>query len=465
MPATVLFAALLASLVGAFAASIPADDPDLFWHLASGQWMLAHGRILDHDVFSFTLNGAPYVNGQWLGQVLMAGLYAAGAWVSIDLLRGALVGIAMFFTARAVLRLQPNPIWATGPFLAALLVSKLIWGDRPQLFSLALFPLFLDTLLAVRMGASARRLWILPPLTVLWANLHGSFLLGIGLIGLFAIDAWLRREGRFPRAWIGAAALSAAAGIITPAGIGAFTFAASYAASTSRVVEEQPADVSSPAGLLFLVLLLLACLGMLLAPHSEGRRYAVLLALLVPPFAYLGLSHQRQLAFASVVLAPFVAFAVPAALHRTPVVPPRLPWRVGGTAAAAFAIAALAVGLMAAPSQPDLRTYPAGALSSLRQHGGNLFHEYDWGGYLIFADPKHPTFIDGRGASLFPASMLREFEDTVNLGPSYAQVLDQRSIDLVLVRPQRALGVALRNDGWTVLDEQQQRWVLLARPR
>ncbi|MFN2521510.1 MAG: hypothetical protein ABR525_10775, partial [Candidatus Limnocylindria bacterium] len=121
-------------------------------------------------------------------------------------LRGVLVGLSTFFIARAVLRLQPSPLWAIGPAIAALLVSKLVWSDRPQLFSLALFAAFLDTLLAVRLGGSPRRLWILPPLTVVWANLHGGFLLGIGLVALFALEAWLRRNGRWPRAWIGTAA-------------------------------------------------------------------------------------------------------------------------------------------------------------------------------------------------------------------------------------------------------------------
>ncbi|MFN2521511.1 MAG: hypothetical protein ABR525_10780, partial [Candidatus Limnocylindria bacterium] len=245
--------------------------------------------------------------------------------------------------------------------------------------------------------------------------------------------------------------------------IGAFTFGASYAASTSRVVEEQPADVNSPTGLLFLALLLIACLGMLFVPASN-RRLAVLLAVLVPPFAYLGLSHQRQLAYASLVLAPFAAFAVPAALRRTAVEAPRVPWLMGTPAVAACLIGALVAGYASAPPAPDLETYPAGATSSLDRRSGNLFHEYDWGGYLIFAASKHPTFIDGRGASLFPSAVLGEFEAAVSLGPGYSSVLEQRGIAMVLVRPQRALAVALRSQGWSVVDEVQQRWVLLARP-
>ncbi len=195
MKLTTLFAAFLACATAAFAATIPANDPDLFWHLASGDWILDHGRLLDRDVFSFTMTGTPYNVGQWLGEVALALAYRAAGWLGIDLLRAALVGLATLFASRAVLRLQPHPAWATAPLLAAILVSKSDWGDRPQLFTLALFPLFLDLLLAVRGGADVRRLALLPPLVLLWSNLHGAFVAGEALVAIFAYVAFRARSG------------------------------------------------------------------------------------------------------------------------------------------------------------------------------------------------------------------------------------------------------------------------------
>src|SRR5439155_929564 len=73
--ATTVFAAILAAIVGVFAATLPANDPDLFWHLASGAWMIDHRQLLDRDVFSFTMAGTGYSTGQWLGEVVYAALY------------------------------------------------------------------------------------------------------------------------------------------------------------------------------------------------------------------------------------------------------------------------------------------------------------------------------------------------------------------------------------------------------
>ena len=149
-------AAFFASLAAAAAASAPASDPDLFWHLASGAWMLDHGRLLDQDVFSFTRTGATYQTGQWLGEVVLAFVYRQASWLGVDVLRAVLVGAAAFFVARATARVQPHIGWAAVPILATILVSRTIWGDRPQLFTLALVPAVFDLLLAVRLERRPR---------------------------------------------------------------------------------------------------------------------------------------------------------------------------------------------------------------------------------------------------------------------------------------------------------------------
>src|SRR5207247_1438093 len=83
--------------------------------LASGAWMLDHGRLLDQDVFSFTRTGATYQTGQWLGEVVLAFVYRQASWLGVDVLRAVLVGAAAFFVARATARVQPHIGWAAVP--------------------------------------------------------------------------------------------------------------------------------------------------------------------------------------------------------------------------------------------------------------------------------------------------------------------------------------------------------------
>lgn len=461
-----MFAAFVAVATLTLAASEPAKDPDLFWHLASGEWMLDHGRLLDRDVFSFTRDGTPYTAGQWLGQVALALAFRAGEWPGIALLRATLVGIATLFLARAVLRLQPHPGWATPPILAAILVSRLVWGDRPQLFTLALFPVFLDVLLRARSGGGSRSLYALPPLAFLWANTHGAFVLGLVLLLVFAVEAQLVRHPL--RRVLGITLIaSALASLMNPSGLIALTWIGSYAGSAGqRVAEERPADILSPAGTLY-ALMLLASLAAALALGRAGIAARVgaplLWSGLIVPFALLGLAIQRQLPYACDVLAPFVAAALPAALRRAPASAPLLRRRLATAAVAALVVIASLIAVLAAPRVPDLAAYPVGSLAELRARPGNLMHEYDWGGYLIYAAPDHPTFIDGR---LFPfvPDVLADWSKAVAVLPGYAEVLARYDIRLVLLRPHRPLVAALGERGWPVVAEERGRWVLLARP-
>ena len=465
MRATTVLAAVLAVLVGTLASTFAANDPDLFWHLASGAWMLDHGRLLDRDIFSTTMIGAPYSVGQWLGEVVFAGLYRGGGWVALDLLRAALVGVATFFAARVVLRFQPQPAWAIGPIVAAVLISKFLWGDRPQLFSLALFPVAFDVLIAARFGAP-RRLWVLVPLMLVWANLHGAFVAGLALIIVFVVEAWITRIPQ-RRLFTLVGVVAVAASFITPSGLSAFSFAASYARSASAVVEERPADITSPAGLLFAALLLGTLLVALVADRGERSarlRSPVLWLGMIVPFTVLGLAHQRLLPYAAMILAPIVAAGVPALLRRAATAAPLMPRAAAVLVLAPLFAIAVAVSVVAAPRAPDLSAYPAGATAALRQLPGPVLNEYDWGGYLIFAVPEQPTFVDGRGAALYPPELIGEFETAVGLHLGYRGVLDGHGIRLVLLRPSRALAVALREDGWPVVAEQPGSWVLLQRP-
>ncbi len=136
-----------------------------------------------------------------------------------------------------------------------------------------------------------------------------------------------------------------------------------------------------------------------------------------------------------------------------------------GPAAAALALL-LVVGALAsaigAPSDPDERAYPAGAIAALKTGSGTLLNEYDWGGYLIYRVPERKVFVDGRLFPFYPA-VLRDYRDAVELRPNWRDVLATYDVREVLLMPGRSLAVALREDGWTVR-AQGPNFVLLAKP-
>jgi hypothetical protein len=460
---TILSLVLGAACV-ALAAVLPINDPDLYWHLASAAWIVEHGQLLRADVFSHTAAGNAYDPGEWLGQLAWYGAYQLGGWQGIVTLRAITVGIATFCAARAVLLVQPRPVAAILPLLAGIAIAKTTWSDRPQLFTLALASLFFLVLLEAHLRGRTRWLLALPPLALLWSSLHGGYALGIVFMALFTAAAVLDRRPH-ARALV---VLTLAAGVLTffnPTALGPAGLVAHSAAPTRAIQEARPPDIlTTGQGLLF-ALLVMAALGSSLVVG----RMAWLWAVLLPPLIWLGLSGQRHLPITALGLVPFTAMAVPAALERLwPRVRLAQSRALAVRAPIAFALAATlmlssAGSTRAAPHAPDDSHYPAGALAALRATPGNLLNEYDWGGYLIWHAPERPVFIDGR-FFLYMPNIYGDYREAVYLGPRFRDVLTDRDIGAVLLRPDRPLAVFLRESGWSVRAEERDRFVLLARP-
>ena len=476
--ATIVTSVFLGALASALAVLQAPSDSDLFWHLQQGEWTLDHGQILGRDMWSFTRTGTPYNTGAWLGDVVMALVYRSGGWVGLDVLRAVLVGVAAFFTARVTLRVQPHAGWAAVPVLGVILVSRMVWGDRPQLFTLALFPVVLDLLFAARLDGRTEprrrglaspvgRLALLPFVFVIWANLHNAFVVGLVAVAIFAIDALIETAPPLRIQLPLALVISILATQLNPAGAGALGRAAAYGALLPGwIVEDRPLDVLSGAGFTF-ALFLLAALAAAMLRGREGISARLGAPLLWPgliaPFGVLALAIQRETPYACMVLAPFVAAMVPEALGRARASAP-LVARTAAIAATLLLAAGLALETAtAAPPGPDLSAYPTGALDALRSARGNVLNEYDWGGFLIRYAPEHPTFIDGRGEPLFLPDVLDDFQRAVALAPGYRDVLKRWDIAHALLRPDRPLAGALFEDGWR-LAASGTGWVLLSRP-
>ncbi len=442
----------VAAAAFAIAVSLPGGDPDTYWHLASGKWMVEHGQLLRADVFSSTASGAPYSVGEWLGELAIYGAYVLGGWAGLALLRAMLVAVGAFFITRVALRAAPAP-FAIAVAAIALALSEITWTDRPQLFTFALFPLVLELLIVARAGRK-RLLLIVPPLILLWTNLHGGYALGLALVAIFAAEAVLTRRNAVPFA--AAAVLAVGASFIDPGSLG-LGAAAAHATSPPRfIVEEAPPDVLRPAGFVF------ALFGLATLALALARGGTLLDALLLVPLFWLGLSAQRHMPYFALAATPYIASGLsdlwwrwrPASRFGLP-----RPVIVGlGAGLAAMIVASV----VTAPFAPLETQYPTAARAKLAATSGNLLNEYDWGGYLIWRVPERPVFIDGR-LFVFLPDVLTEYEEMVFMRPGWRDQLDRHAIAQVLLRPDRPLAVALRDLGWTVVSEDATA-LLLQRP-
>lgn len=175
--------------VGIFAMSARnLADPDVWWHLKTGQ-LIAQTRSVPHvDSFSFTRAGYPWVAHEWLSELLIYGIYRVSGWGGLIVVFALIVSAAFFLV---YLRSAPDPYSSGVVVLLGAWATAPMWGVRPQVASLLLISLWF--LILERSERSPRLLWWTLPLTVLWVNLHAGFALGLALIMLFLAGEFLEQ--------------------------------------------------------------------------------------------------------------------------------------------------------------------------------------------------------------------------------------------------------------------------------
>ncbi|TAJ35604.1 MAG: hypothetical protein EPO55_24335 [Reyranella sp.] len=398
-------------------------DPDVFSHIAVGRWILAEGKVPAGDVFSHSMPGAPWIAHEWLVEIAIALLHDRLGWAALAVAGATCFAAALAILAYALLRYLP---------VAAMAVAVLAaWGlcfphlvARPHVAVFPLLVVWTAGLVAARAdnrAPSARLTLGLALVMVLWANIHGSHVFGLGLAGMFAAEALFeatdrRAAWRAVRGWGAFIVVAVAAALATPHGLSGLLFPfevqrMSYA--LSWIDEWQQPDMQR--GHVLEVWLMLVLLGAL----SLGLRLPVTRIVMVLVILHMALLHQRHAELLGLCAPLIVAPALAVELRRlgeTPFARPLRDWLRAassaglrrGALAAAVAIA-IGVGAWRLPGLVVPNTYvPAAAVEAVKRAGitGRVFNGYDVGGYLIFAGVQ--PFIDGR-LDMYGEPLLRRF--------------------------------------------------------
>lgn len=444
-------AILAGAAFGATSARFAVRDSDVFWHLATGRELLASGPLgtdrFDH--FSWTAAGTPLSVDQWLGQIAWYAAYRLDEWRGIVALRSlAVFALIALVVGEAIARRPSRPLVGVIAALPAIAITRFVWVERPELFGFVCFAALLPLLRRGREG-SDRALVVAIGLLVLWANLHGSFALGVALALLAAIEGALRDRPR-RRAYAILALGSLVAVVATPAGIGTLGAPGSHLLHPPReILEWSVPDPLSLPGAIWAATLGAVVATALLAPRPRPTDAIVLV-----PVALLSMTAARHMPLLCIAAAPYLADRAPEAIAavlrratREPRAPRALP-RGAWLATAVISVTLLAGATLAAPREPDLGGYPVAALAALPK-GPGLLNNYDWGGWLIWYAPDTPVFVDGRLVPYLP-DVLDDYRAIVGLHPDWSAVLRRRGVRSLLVRPTDAIAVRARDLGWNV---------------
>jgi len=410
----------------AWAVTAPFGDNSFLWHVRAGTLQLDAGRVLTEDPFTIEFAGDAWRTQSWLADLMYGSLerlFDGLSWVPYF----------MFAAVACTIALVLNATYRRAGSLMVMAAAGLLLCWQAVPFASARPAAFSYLLLAAIAGALLRErsMWAIPPLIWLWASLHGSFIVAIGLVVLEGIRHRSRRHFEV-------AAAGAVLATFTAHGWGVWQVLGAFVGNRSAlelIQEWQPPDYSHP----FMLPYALLVAGVVVAAARGRIDRGDLIVVL--PFMVFGMLAVRNLFPAMIVLLPYVAGGLAPETTNAPRRDP--PMVVAAIATAVFGLAL--VGLTRPVRLSEATFPPPAAMGALRP--GPVFHGIAAGGFLIYGQwPERPILVDDR-AELFGEEGFRRYLDVAD-GKRWRALFTELDISQALLDPKWPLVAVLSDAGW-----------------
>jgi len=461
----------------------PVTEPDFGWHLRAGLDMLGQGWAIPRlDPYSHTMPDWVWIEHAWLTDVSMAvsyrgfgllgvivlfGIVAAGAWLIASAAAKCVASYRLIATALS--------LWVALPFL----------GARTQMVTL--LGLAGGVFLLERFGDGDRRvLWAIPPLFMLWANLHGGFTAGLFLLCLVVVASLLLRAGcacwpslaehldERVSSWVELRHLVLATGVavvatlVNPYGwklYGEIFDSLSNKFMLDFLQEWQPVSLATYAGRSYLIYLIALGFAMLL----WYRRIEPVHWVIWTTFLVVSLRHLRNIPVFLIVSLPLFTHLIESGAARLSCwIQPNFRQArraiLGSTLLGGLFLVWLGPDhikhIALAGLQPEKyyieTSYPIEAIQWVRVHrdqvGHRLFNDYGHGGFLLWWLPGEKIFIDGRMPAwrIGDRWIVNDYAAVALTDPPMLTVLDKYAVDWAIVRRDTVLDRTLAHQTmWT----------------
>ena len=472
---------LLMALFWSVAASGPRIlnfDGDLPRHLLLGNLIRATRSVPLTDTFSFRTEGYASIPHEWLSQVIFSFFYDLLGLGGVVLLTALLVtgtwGVVLYETQRRTTNLFAT-LFIAALGIAACMIHVL---PRPHLFTYLFTAIWIMVLERVT-DRKPLSWWLLPVLMVIWVNLHGMFVLGIILWGIYLTGSFLEAPSRAwftqasTRSLLAGGAVSLFATLLSPSGIDiweAVTSLGSNSYITARIPEYQSANFHLPETWPFILLLLIT----VTAFARNHRRISWKDILLTTLFTGIALYTSRMLPLFAIVVVPSAVQTVGewieheyaggaflkieknlATINSSS---NGLVWLIVLSITVVFIFrSGKAIDPQNKGNVFEQAFFPVLAVDWLNQNPqqGHMFNEFDWGGYLLLQlAPRQQIFMDGH-THIYGEELTREYETVITLGNGWQNIFDKYDIEWAIVRQGSPVSQALLTNQWEILYKDQ----------
>lgn len=463
-----LTTAILFVLVFTMAVRVPVDT-DTWWHVRSGEYILDEGKIPKTDPFSHTRFGEQWIDHSWGSQIVIYAFYElfGGSTQPGDTgnigLALYMAGLATLGMAFVYLMCEGNAYVRSFVVVVGAAAAAVFWSPRPQMFTFMFGALVLYVLHLYK-RRYIDRLWLIPLIVLVWVNLHGgfavAFILLLGSIAGEVIGNVLNPDDERVVSWsrlkkmLAVTVVSIPVIAINPNGLRmlAYPFQTVGIGVLQDFIQEWGSpNFHEPQTWPFALLIM----GLNAAVGLSSRRIDWTDLALVSGTGLMALMAGRNIALFAIVAAPVLSRHVNAWLtdRRWQIKPVRrvrgkmlvLNWVLlglvvlGGLAKIA---AALNRQTVRDAQERFLPVELAQFLDKTPPHG-NMFNSYNWGGYLMFAAPDVPVYVDGR-TDLYDDSFLRAYLDIAFVREGWAEALEAQDIAFVAIEADSILATMLR---------------------
>jgi hypothetical protein len=487
---SVLFAAIFLGVIG-LGPRLLNQDGDLGRHLTIGSYILSNHQIPTRDLFSHTMQGAALTPHEWLAQVILASAYQLAGLNGVVYLCALLLAVSIALVYRQCMQRSRMVILSIGFSILAAAAASLHWLARPHLFTLLLVVVWVGLLEQMRRG-DQRYWWILPVLMLVWANLHGAFIVGFVILGAYLLeDLYQKRvysrsnmlkaaqQHYFWHRWVNnrlllVGGLSFLATLINPVGIRLWGTSFGFLLNrylVGHTAEYLPVNFQQASTWPFLLMLVLSIILLVFT----WRRLNLAALILLVGWSMAGLLSLRNIPIYAVIAAPILA-EISAHLCRKSesfsaflrfdvrlrLVENSLRGFVWPLICLILVAAALIGGRRLDFSHEGNRfspqVFPVMAADWLKSNpqDGEVFNYFPWGGYLLYRLwPEKQVFIDGQ-TDFYGEALTRQYEQVITLQPGWQDILAQHQVSWMLLPPSEALARELvSTPGWQLRYQDQ----------